>query len=219
MGKDNCILKTTDGGTTWARIIVGQIQKVIVLQSVSVAGTENVWISGSGGRVYNSNDGGATWTVFDTNFFRNGLMQGICAINSQLVYVAGGIYGSPGQLTGFIARTTNGGRTWDSIVPSDNYNRHEWIGVKASDQSHIVVYGVQAHYVFSDDAGSSWKNDSVPGTGGGDTGGADINCLTMLDAQTWWGAFDYDNIFMTTNSGNTWTKQTSAGPRVCGFSE
>jgi photosystem II stability/assembly factor-like uncharacterized protein len=34
----------------------------------------------------------------------------------------------------------------------------------------------------------------------------------MVDAQTWWGAFDYDGIFITTNGGTSWTKQNSAGP-------
>jgi photosystem II stability/assembly factor-like uncharacterized protein len=34
----------------------------------------------------------------------------------------------------------------------------------------------------------------------------------MLNAQTWWGAFDYDGIYLTTNSGASWTKQTSVGP-------
>jgi len=111
-----------------------------------------------------------------------------------------------------IARTADGGKTWDSVIPENNYNRNEWIGVKSFGAGHIIVYGGQSHYVLSDDAGVSWKNDSVPGTGGGGTGGADINCLAMLDAQTWWGAFDYDGIFITTNGGTSWTKQTSVGP-------
>jgi photosystem II stability/assembly factor-like uncharacterized protein len=212
VGSGNCILRTNDGGTTWTRFTVGQAKAVPNLQSVSVAGTENVWISGSGGRVYNSNDGGVTWTVFDTSFFQNGNMQGIFAITPQVVYVAGGIYGSASHVRGFIARTTDGGQSWDSITPADNYNRHEWIGVKASDINHIVVYGGTSHYVFSNNAGITWNNDSVPASGGGGTGGADINCLAMLDSRTWWGAFDYDAIFITADGGASWTKQASAGP-------
>lgn len=205
VGSDNSILKTTDGGHTWVRIPAPLTGSATKLQSISLVGTNNIWVSGGPGRVYYSKDAGNTWTVFDTNFFHNGIMQGIHAINSQIVYVVGGI-----NSKGFIARTTNGGQTWDSIVPKNNFNIHEWIGVKASDTNHIIVYGGRSYYIFSDDGGVSWKNDSIPGTGG--TGGADINCLTMLDAQTWWGAFDYDGIFITTNSGVTWTKQTSVGP-------
>lgn len=205
VGSDNSIIKTTDGGNTWNRIPGPQTRSVTDLESISMVGSRDIWISGGEGTVFNSKDGGNTWTVFDPDFFHHGLMQGIHAITSNIAYVAGGI-----GTKGFIARTMNGGQTWDSVVPQNNYNRNEWIGVKASDAAHIIVYGGRSHYVISVDAGQTWKNDSVPGTGG--TGGADINCLTMLDAQTWWGAFDYDGIFITTNSGSSWTKQVSAGP-------
>lgn len=209
VGSNSSILKTNDGGKTWVRMAGPQTLSGANLVSISLVGNQDVWISGENGDVFNSKDGGSTWTVFDSNFFHNGLMQGIHAINSQTVYVVGGI--PAGKIyRGFIARTADGGQTWDSIIPENNYNRNEWIGVKASDAVHIVVYGGRSHYVFSDDAGVTWKNDSVPDTGG--TDGADINCLTMLDAQTWWGAFDYEGIFITTNSGASWTKQNSVIP-------
>jgi len=34
----------------------------------------------------------------------------------------------------------------------------------------------------------------------------------MLDAQTWWGAFDYDGIYITENFGNSWINQGPAPP-------
>jgi photosystem II stability/assembly factor-like uncharacterized protein len=210
VGTDNCILKTSNGGASWTRFTVGKSGTNQNLLSVSVTGSADVWVSGTGGRVYNSPDGGNNWTVFDTSFFHNGIMQGIYSVNSQLIYVTGGIEGSKGNYRGFITRTTNGGQSWDSIVPENNYNRNEWIGVKAFDARHVIVYGGHSHYVYTNDGASSWINDSIKGTGG--TGGADINCLTMLSAQTWWGAFDYDGIYMTINSGILWTKQASVGP-------
>ena len=209
---DNIILKTTDRGNTWVRIPAPANRAYIVLMSISLVNNDNLWISGSPGIVYNSTDAGNSWMVFDTSFFHSGLMQGIHAINSQIVYVAGGVGPAGGNLHGFIARTTDGGQTWDSIVPDSNFNKHEWIGVTSSDPDHIIVYGGKSHYIYSNDAGQSWKNDSVPGIGGGG-GPADINCLKMLDAQTWWGAFDYDGIARTENSGTTWTKQISVGPQ------
>ena len=205
VGTGNRILKTIDRGKTWARITGPNTGSIADLSSISMVGSSDIWISGDKGIVYHSKDGGNSWIMFDTAFFHNGLMQGVYAINSQIAYVAGGI-----GARGFIARTSDGGLTWDSVVPENNYNRNEWIGVKATDPNHIIVYGVKAHYLFSADAGQSWKNDSVPGTGG--TEGADINCLTMLTAQTCWGAFDYDGIYITTDNGTSWTTQSSAGP-------
>jgi len=205
VGSDNCILKTIDGGKTWTRIPLPNMRSVTDLSSISMVGSGDIWISGGNGTVLNSKDGGNTWTVFDSNFFHNGLMQGIHAVDPNTAYVAGGV-----GTKGFIARTTDGGHKWDSIVPANNYNRNEWIGIISSGADHIIIYGGRSHYIISADGGQSWRNDSVPDTGG--TGGADINCLTMLDAQTWWGAFDYDGIFITADGGTSWTKQSSAGP-------
>ncbi len=210
VGMSNTVLKTTDGGVTWNRMSVPQDRHATELYSVSLAAPGDIWVSGSDGRVYHSKNDGVTWTIFDTSFFHNGLMQGIHAVTSDITYVTGGVPGEASNLKGFIARTLDGGQTWDSIVPENDYNRNEWIGVKSSDADHVVIYGGRSHYVFTTDGGQSWVNDSVPNTGG--TGGADINCLTMLDALTWWGAFDYDGIFITTNGGASWTKQTSVGP-------
>ena len=208
VGEDNLILKTTDGGKTWKQIAAPSQSRYVELVSISLIGTDNIWISGSSGIVYNSKDGGNTWTVINSDVLNNKYLQGIHAINSNVVYVAGGHEGN--NTRGFIARTTDAGQTWDSVVPSDNFNKHRWIGVTSSDQSHIVVYGGASYYMYSHDGGQIWKNDSVPGTGGGGTGGADINCLKMLDAQTWWGAFDLDAIFRTDNGGNSWVSQGPA---------
>ncbi|MCX6245835.1 MAG: YCF48-related protein [Bacteroidetes bacterium] len=209
-GSHNAVLKTLDGGKNWIRIAGLPSLAATEFASVSVAGTENVWISGGNGVVLNSKNGGITWTLFDKNFFHNSLMQGIHAVNAQTVYVVGG-FPVGRDYRGFIGHTADGGQTWDSVVLENNYNRNEWIGVKSSDVNNIVVYGGKSHYAVSTDGGLTWKNDSVLGSGGGG-GGADINCLTMLDAQTWWGAFDYDAIYITTNGGALWTKQVSAGP-------
>ncbi|MFH1160762.1 MAG: photosystem II stability/assembly factor-like protein, partial [bacterium] len=156
-------------------------------------------------------DAGNTWTVFDTNFFHGGLMQGICAITSQIIYVVGQYGFLKDNARGFIARTLDGGVTWDSITPDDDYNRNQWIGVAATDPQHVIVYGGKSHYTYTTNGGVIWNNDSVTGGGGG---GAppDINHLIMLDQQTWWGAFDLDNIFITVNNGSSWTKQNSDGP-------
>ena len=202
---DNVILRTTDGGQTWNRFTAPVNSSKTRLSAISIVNKTNIWISGSGGTVYNSKDNGATWTIFDTNFFHLGLMQGIWAISPQKVYVVGGV-ANGGNMEGFISFTQDGGATWDTVVPADDYNRHEWIGV-ASSGNTIIVYGGRAHYVFSTDGGTTWLNDSVTGTGG--VLGADINHLIMLNSQTWWGAFDLTQIFLTRNSGSVWDSQAA----------
>jgi len=206
IGNGNTILRSTDGGTVWSRIDVPGGDPESNLASISLSGKQNIWISGSRGKIYHSNDDGSTWQVFTFDYCSECLFQGIHAVNSQIVYAAGGI-----QNRGLIVRTLNGGQNWDTIAPPDHYNQHgNWIGVKATDAEHVVVYGGKSRYTFTTDGGQTWTNDSIPGTGGID--GADINCLSMLDDQTWWGAFDFDGIFLTENSGSGWIKQPSTGP-------
>ena len=210
VGNNNTIIKTTDGGNNWVKVTPPTGFSSVYLTSISLDGSDNIWISGSSGVVYNSTDGGSKWTVFDTGFFHHGLMQGIHAVNSDVVYVAGSYSSGKDEEKGFIAVTANGGQSWDSIVPENNYNRNLWIGVTSADAENIIVYGGKSHYLHTNDGGLTWHNDSLLNTGG--TNGADINCLKMLSPQTWWGAFDYDGIYLTQDNGISWIKQTSPPP-------
>ena len=209
VAQQNVILKTTDGGANWFRVPPPTKRTDATLSSISIIGKTDIWISGN--VVYHSTDGGNNWTSIQSPVLTNKDLQGIHAISKNIVYVAGGR--DRGE-NGFIARTTDGGQTWDSIVPADDFNKNEWIGVTSSDPDNVVVYGGTSHYTYTTNGGQTWVNDSVPNTGGGAVGGADINCLIMLDSQIWWGAFDYDGIFKTNNAGSTWNNQGIApGPK------
>ncbi len=206
VAEQNVIIKTTDGGINWFRVPPPINDSGTALSSISIVDKNNIWISGN--VVYNSTDGGQTWFNIQSPVLTNVNLQGIHAINSNIIYGVGSYNGTS---LGFIAHTTDGGQTWDSIVPADNFNKNEWIGVTSSDPNNIVIYGGHSHYVYSNDGGQNWKNDSTGIPGG--TSGPDINDLTKLDAQTWWGALDYDNIGFTSNAGNSWVNQGPApGP-------
>ncbi|MCX6250855.1 MAG: YCF48-related protein [Bacteroidetes bacterium] len=196
----NVILKTLDGGQTWTRVQAPVNNMTPALSSICFVNTNNIWISGEKGTVYRSTDNGNTWTMFDTTFFHDRQLQGIWAITPEKVYVTGGINGR-----GFIGYTQDGGLTWDSVSPANNYNQYFWIGVTASGNT-IVVYGAKSHYMVSTNGGTTWKNDSTPDAGGG-SGPPDINHLIMLNSQIWWGALDMGYIYLTNDGGSTWTKQ------------
>ena len=209
-GSDNTILKTIDGGQNWTRVQAPANLTDAKLSSIGIVNKTNIWIAGSYGTTGNgvvskSTDNGNTWTMLDTTFFHKNTPQGIWVISPEKAYVAGASF-APVGIRGFIAYTLDGGTTWDSIIPANDFNKWEWIGVVSSGNT-IVVYGGKAKYIISTDGGGTWKNDSVPHTGGVD--GADINDLIMLDPQTWWGAFDLGNIYITNDGGTSWTQQPS----------
>lgn len=216
-GSDNTILRTIDGGQNWTQVQAPANFTEANLSSISIVNKTNIWIAGGygtkgngtkgNGMVYKSTDNGNIWTMLDTAFFHKNNLQGIWAINPEKVYVVGA-HQTQGATRGFIGYSLDGGITWDSIIPANDFNKWEWIGVVASGNT-IVVHGGKAHYIVSTDDGSTWKNDLVPNTGGQD--GADINDLIMLDSQTWWGAFDHGQIFITTDGGTTWTEQQTPG--------
>lgn len=206
VGGGDKILRTENGGAGWIRISGPVNPAKPDLMSISVADRTHLWISGSAGTVYSSDDNGNTWTLHDTNFFHKGGMQGIWAITSQKVFVVGGI-GRGKAERGFIGYTLDGGTTWDSVFPAGNYNRNEWIGVVASGET-VVVYGGQSHYMVSFDGGVTWKNDSLDVAGGSMK--ADINHMIMIDPLTWWAAMDEGHIMLTGNGGDTWTDQSVA---------
>jgi photosystem II stability/assembly factor-like uncharacterized protein len=156
VGSGNTVLQTTDKGQTWTQISTPQQPPEVELVSISMIGSDNIWVSGSYGTVYNSTDGGNTWTEIQADVLQNKYIQGIHAIDADVVYCVGGYEGS--NTDGFIARTTDGGQNWDSIVPADNYNKHLWIGAASAGNTHIV-YGQEAHFVVSDNGGQSWRNE------------------------------------------------------------
>jgi len=210
-GSNNTILRTTDGGQNWIRVQAPSNIPDANLSSIGISQKNNIWICGtsgvlSNGLIYKSTDSGNTWTMLDTVFFDKKALQGLWASNPEKIYVVGG-----DQHRGFIGYTLDGGISWDSIVPADDYNKWKWIGVASAGYT-IVVYGAQARYIVSTDWGATWQNALVPETGGGGEDGADINDFIMLSPERWWGAFDLGHIHITHDGGATWTSQPVPGP-------
>jgi len=205
-GTQNTLLFTNDGGANWSKAQLPEYSSNPNLLSISIYNNQHIWISGEHGTVLSSNDHGVNWIAYDSTSFNAGMMQGIFAVNDKKVFVVGGFNLQDEKDRGFIGYTEDGGANWDTISLNNNYNINEWIGVKAINQT-IVVYGCKSHYTYSTDGGQTWTNDSIDTSGGG--GAADLNGLTMIDKDTWWGAFDMNQIYKTTDTGKNWLNQNT----------
>ncbi len=210
-GSDATLIKTADNGQNWEKVTVSFADDKPDFAAVASAPDATIWVSGSAGFVMHSTNNGIHWIQQTLPFFNGGLIQGITAVNNDLIVAVGGkITGEGSDIDGAIAISRDGGTSWGEIVLADNYGRHEWIGVKHFGSDHIVVYGEQAHYTYTTDAGETWINDSVNILGGGGMP-PDINGLSMISESHWWAALDLDHVLLTTNQGASWTDQGSAG--------
>lgn len=126
---DGGVWKTTDAGRTWNPVFdrqpassIGALAVAPSNPDVLYAGTgqiETRYDVMSGNGVYRSKDGGATWTpagLADTRHIGRILVD---PRDPDVVLVAavGHMFGTGGERGLF--RTTNGGRTWDKVLPSD----------------------------------------------------------------------------------------------------
>ena len=102
------IVRTTNGGATWARIATEPTQVGSEAGSnngMAIVGTSNIWFPAntSPSKVYRSTNGGATWTgvnlpftaTFTAGIWFNNTLNGVVSANG-----------------GQAARTTDGGVTW-----------------------------------------------------------------------------------------------------------
>jgi len=141
-------------------------------------------------------------TVYDTPEEAEGILtQGIFAVSDQVVYAVGNSAAPP---AGIVLRTLDGGTSWEKIELPNNYNENGWIGVKATDEDHVVIYGGKGHYAVTANGGVQWVT-------GGPLSTRDLNALTMLDHANYWAACDFDSIIRTNDSGISWAERQSDG--------
>lgn len=199
-GSKNTLLKSTDGGANWQQVIVPNGNTQADLYCIAMIGKNEIYVTGDSGTVYHSSNAGETWNVFDHNLFADGLLQGVCMVSANEVYVVGQTF--LGDPRGIIRHTKDGGATWDSVAPPDDYNRNTWINAAVNGNTH-VIYGTTSHYIVSTDNGLTWRNDSMPFAGGG--GGADINHLIMRGPSHWWAALDQGHLVQSVDAGKNWS--------------
>ena len=146
--------KTSDNGVTFKPVFENQTVSSIGAVTVDQRAPQTVWIgtgestnrqsSGWGDGVYKSTDGGATWSNVGLRGTQRIARIVVDPTNSDIVYVA-----SPGHLWGPNAerglfRTTDGGRTWSTILMRDENTGAVDVAVDPTD-SRIVYAALYQH--------------------------------------------------------------------------
>lgn len=137
------ILRTTDGGVSWERLIVNDFNKPMALwmwdsqRGIAVC---------EGGRIMRSTDGFATATT--TSHLGYGNFQCVFFLNDTLGWL--------GSDTGKILRSTDGGATWSATQSGQSsYNYITAIQFLDSDTGYASCYG--GKMLKSTDGGLTWQ--------------------------------------------------------------
>jgi photosystem II stability/assembly factor-like uncharacterized protein len=95
VGNQGKILKTTDGGATWALVTSGVPNN---LSKIAYVSSQRVFVSGRDGTILESTDGGTTWTSATSNTVR--AINSIDAKNGQVLAVCfhGTVLSNPAQV-------------------------------------------------------------------------------------------------------------------------
>lgn len=220
-GNKGTIVRTTDGGSTWARVVVPGAESLDFRDIEAFgAGTAYVLAIGPGdaSRIYKTGDGGKSWTMQFTNPDARAFYDAIAFWDEQ----TGIAVGDPvdGRFT--ILRTADGGRTWKPVPAANIPEALPGDGAFAASGTCLTVYGdrhawfgtggsARARVYRSADQGLTWAVAETPIMAGNASSG--VFSLAFADAEHGVAVGgDYrleresgDNLAVTSDGGMTWT--------------
>jgi photosystem II stability/assembly factor-like uncharacterized protein len=137
---DSLVMRTTDGGETWRRIIVPSKTELFHLD---YNGSSHGWIVGDEGLILSTVDGGDTWVV--QNSKTRVALFNVDFRDDKEGYVVGE--------KGMILRTENGGLTWQRVIANEPVN---YMRVDFADDKNGWIVGYGGIVLRSSDKGQTW---------------------------------------------------------------
>jgi photosystem II stability/assembly factor-like uncharacterized protein len=197
VGAFGTIIKTTDGGNTWAIKYMGAD---VIFRSVFATGPDTCYVTGNNAAILKTTNGGGTWVSLDPG--TGGDLYSVWFADSNTGFVAGS--------DGTLLKTANAGASWTvQSVPAS-------VSLRA-----VFFSGANIGYVVGDsgvilkttNGGSSWSLQPF--------GPASLMLYSVYfvnDTIGWlggWGQFLQSwqsEIFRTDNGGTTWVFQYAMYP-------
>jgi len=219
-GNKGAVLRTVDGGATWARRPVPGAEELdfrdIEAFSADVACVLAIG-PGEKSRIYRTEDGGTSWVLQFTNPDSRAFYDAIAFWDAR----AGLAVGDPvdGRFT--IIRTTDGGRTWARVPAANIPEALPGDGAFAASGTCLVVHGsrhawfgtgggARARVYRSTDQGLTWAVAETPIMAGNASSGVFSLAFSDPDHGVAVGG-DYrrerepgDNLAITDDGGRTW---------------
>lgn len=137
---DSLVMRTDDGGETWARIIVPSKLELFHLDFVN---NSRGWIVGDKGLILTTQDGGVNWRK--QNSGTSNTLFNVDFRDSSEGYAVGG--------KGAILRTENGGENWEAVKTSFP---NTFLRVDFADDKNGWIVGYGGTILRSGDKGKTW---------------------------------------------------------------
>jgi photosystem II stability/assembly factor-like uncharacterized protein len=217
------ILKTTDGGLSWAQISSGTIPG---LEAVSFTSTEVGYAGGWQNYFIKTTDGGSTWNQININssiwYFKEiefwDANNGMTSTADPQIYVTTNAGTTWTPATGLnqgvedityvnanlvyvvggdekISRSTNGGLNWTQIY--SGIFTYLFLGVDFYDANYGMVSGEDGKVLVTTNGGTNWTTTNAGGFGL-------MRSLHIFNPDSAYVVGTPEQIFKTTNSGSTW---------------
>lgn len=134
------VLRTTDGGDSWSRLVV---PSKVELFHLDFDDKDHGWVVGDLGTILHTRDGGNSWELQETGTKET--LYNVDFRDERDGYAVG--------TNGTILRTEDGGRTWMKV---DSGVTHTLFRVDFSDDKNGWIVGADGTILRSYDRGASW---------------------------------------------------------------
>jgi len=202
------ILKTTDGGATWAPSLDWTYQQSRGVWMVQIHPTDpDILFAATTEGVFRSTDAGGSWSLVHAVIMAMDVR--IHPVNPTIIFAAHGNFGSAGH---GIYRTTDGGDTWQKLTSGLPTN---WTG-----KAQLAISPLSPDTIYASIADSGFGRGLYRSTNTG-TAWAVVNFTDYQSYQGWYShyvivsPFDADTLFTggieiwrSTNGGSTLEKRS-----------
>jgi photosystem II stability/assembly factor-like uncharacterized protein len=189
------VRRTIDGGETWTTI--GSVylpNDGYDFEGISFVDSLNGWAVSYTGWVYNTTDGGFSWSFQDSvglsNYFQYVPCRDIQFTTSDSGWVVGGLSGET-----LVARTTDGGQTWstDFLYPFSSCSLREIEMINSQVGWFAGANNGGAMLAKTTDGGITWQ-DQLPFQAG-------FESISIVNENVGYAVGDNGRVYKTTNGG------------------